>query len=147
LQNLKNFIRHGKPIGVTSASTLSAPTLAKPATPPASKPNSANTSSASTPTELPVPKPLPQQASLLASVPTEPSLIKKQNPRLPFYTGLEQYALLKKMGDGAFSVVYKAYSLKTDNEVAVKVVRKHELSNNQVSSFRLPLSSRHHPRN
>ncbi|KAF5094404.1 hypothetical protein D0Z00_003554 [Geotrichum galactomycetum] len=36
------------------------------------------------------------------------------------------------MGDGAFSVVYKAYSLKADKEVAVKVVRKHELSNNQL---------------
>lgn len=51
------------------------------------------------------------------------------------------------MGDGAFSVVYKAYSLKTDKEVAVKVVRKNELSNNQVSFFRLPLSSRYRSRN
>jgi len=39
------------------------------------------------------------------------------------------------MGDGAFSVVYKAYSLKTDKEVAVKVVRKNELSNNQRASI------------
>lgn len=39
------------------------------------------------------------------------------------------------MGDGAFSVVYKAYDIKTETEVAVKVVRKHELSNTQVSFF------------
>jgi len=88
-----------------------------------------------------------QQAPPPASTPAKPSLIKKQNPRLPFYPGLEQYALLKKMGDGAFSVVYKAYSLKTDKEVAIKVVRKNELSNNQVSFFRLPLSSRYRSRN
>ncbi|KAF5096791.1 hypothetical protein DV451_004078 [Geotrichum candidum] len=136
-ENLKNFIRHGKSTGATSASTssTSVSTPTKPATPPASNPNSANTSSVSTPTEVSTPKPLLQQAPPPASTPAKPSLIKKQNPRLPFYPGLEQYALLKKMGDGAFSVVYKAYSLKTDKEVAIKVVRKNELSNNQRASI------------
>lgn len=78
---------------------------------------------------------MPQKTAAQALLSEEQILIKKQNPRLPFHSGLERYALLKKMGDGAFSVVYKAYDIKTETEVAVKVVRKHELSNTQVSFF------------
>lgn len=36
------------------------------------------------------------------------------------------------MGDGAFSNVYKAVDRKTGQKVAVKVVRKYELSSSQV---------------
>ena len=46
--------------------------------------------------------------------------------------GLEQYRLVEKMGDGAFSNVYKAVDRKTGQKVAVKVVRKYELNSTQV---------------
>jgi serine/threonine protein kinase len=40
--------------------------------------------------------------------------------------------LVEKMGDGAFSNVYKAVERKTGRKVAVKVVRKYELNSSQV---------------
>ena len=54
--------------------------------------------------------------------------------KLPRYPGLERWTLVEKMGDGAFSNVYKA----RDNngqygEVAIKVVRKFEMNSSQVS--------------
>lgn len=56
--------------------------------------------------------------------------------KLPKYPGLERWTLLEKMGDGAFSNVYRA----RDNtgkwdEVAIKVVRKFEMNSTQVSNF------------
>jgi serine/threonine protein kinase len=47
--------------------------------------------------------------------------------------GLEGFRLIEKMGDGAFSNVYKAVERKTGRKVAVKVVRKYELNHTQVS--------------
>lgn len=53
--------------------------------------------------------------------------------KLPVYPGLtEQYQLICKMGDGAFSNVYKARHRKSGQKVAIKVVRKYELNSNQV---------------
>ena len=55
--------------------------------------------------------------------------------KLPVYSGLqERFVLLSKMGDGAFSNVYKARDKKTGQKVAIKVVRKYELNSNQVST-------------
>ncbi|KAJ3534760.1 hypothetical protein NM688_g7083 [Phlebia brevispora] len=51
--------------------------------------------------------------------------------KMPTYKGLENYRLVEKMGDGAFSNVYKAIDLRTAQKVAVKVVRKYELSASQ----------------
>ncbi|OAQ34026.1 hypothetical protein K457DRAFT_193520 [Linnemannia elongata AG-77] len=65
---------------------------------------------------------------------------KQQKSKMPVYPGLERYRLVEKMGDGAFSNVYKAYDTKMDRLVAVKVVRKFELNAHQVTS--LYLSSR-----
>lgn len=48
--------------------------------------------------------------------------------------GLENYTLLEKMGDGAFSNVFKAMDNRAGRKVAVKVVRKYELNTTQVSS-------------
>lgn len=54
--------------------------------------------------------------------------------KLPRYPGLERYKLLEKMGDGAFSNVYKAVDLEGNaGEVAIKVVRKFEMNSTQVS--------------
>ncbi|KAJ8658852.1 hypothetical protein O0I10_005580 [Lichtheimia ornata] len=53
---------------------------------------------------------------------------------LPCYNGLERYELTSKLGDGAFSNVYKAFDLDTKREVAVKAVRKLELNQAQRAS-------------
>ena len=58
---------------------------------------------------------------------------RESKGKLPRYPGLERYTLLEKMGDGAFSNVYRA----KDNEgqypeVAIKVVRKFEMNSTQV---------------
>ena len=58
---------------------------------------------------------------------------RESKGKLPRYPGLDRYQLLEKMGDGAFSNVYRAKDLTGEfQEVAVKVVRKFELNNNQV---------------
>ncbi|KAF1816705.1 Pkinase-domain-containing protein [Eremomyces bilateralis CBS 781.70] len=52
--------------------------------------------------------------------------------KLPRYPGLERYTLLEKMGDGAFSNVYRARDDSGQwGEVAIKVVRKYEMNNSQ----------------
>ena len=58
---------------------------------------------------------------------------RESKGKLPKYPGLERWTLVEKMGDGAFSNVYRA----KDNtgklgDVAIKVVRKFEMSSNQV---------------
>lgn len=53
--------------------------------------------------------------------------------KMPKYPGLDRYILVEKMGDGAFSNVYRAKdTLSRMEEVAIKVVRKFEMNNNQV---------------
>jgi hypothetical protein len=52
---------------------------------------------------------------------------------IPKYAGLERWVLLEKMGDGAFSNVYRARdSTGQAGEVAIKVVRKFEMNSKQV---------------
>ncbi|KAI8369128.1 kinase-like domain-containing protein, partial [Choanephora cucurbitarum] len=52
---------------------------------------------------------------------------KQRKNVLPKYPGLERFEMIEKIGEGAFSYVYKARDTLTDKEVAVKVVRKKEL--------------------
>ncbi|KAJ9658305.1 MAPK-activated protein kinase Srk1 [Coniosporium apollinis] len=57
---------------------------------------------------------------------------RESKGKLPRYPGLERWTLLEKMGDGAFSNVYRA----KDNtgqypECAIKVVRKFEMNSSQ----------------
>ncbi|CAE6395759.1 unnamed protein product [Rhizoctonia solani] len=51
--------------------------------------------------------------------------------KMPQFPSLERYRMIEKMGDGAFSNVFKAVDLQTGKKVAVKVVRKYEMSNSQ----------------
>jgi len=52
--------------------------------------------------------------------------------KMPRYPGLERWTLLEKMGDGAFSNVYRARdSTGQWGEVAIKVVRKFEMNSQQ----------------
>ncbi len=53
--------------------------------------------------------------------------------KFPKYPGLENWELVEKMGDGAFSNVYRARDRQTASEVAIKVVRKYEMNSMQVS--------------
>jgi hypothetical protein len=54
--------------------------------------------------------------------------------KLPRYPGLERWVLVEKMGDGAFSNVYRARDSTGElGEVAIKVVRKFEMNSTQVS--------------
>lgn len=66
----------------------------------------------------------------IAKLVAEENATKSKFPRYP---GLERWELLEKMGDGAFSNVYRARDLegKIDYEVAIKVVRKYEMNNQQ----------------
>lgn len=53
--------------------------------------------------------------------------------KMPHYPGLDRWILLGKMGDGAFSNVYRAKDSTGElGEVAIKVVRKFEMNSNQV---------------
>ncbi|MBW0510057.1 hypothetical protein O181_049772 [Austropuccinia psidii MF-1] len=52
--------------------------------------------------------------------------------KLPKYEGLpDHFLLIEKMGDGAFSNVYKAFDKRTSQKVAIKCVRKFELNRSQ----------------
>lgn len=58
---------------------------------------------------------------------------KETRTKMPKYPGIERWILVEKMGDGAFSNVYRAKdSLGQHDEVAIKVVRKFEMNSNQV---------------
>ncbi|PKS08282.1 hypothetical protein jhhlp_005226 [Lomentospora prolificans] len=56
----------------------------------------------------------------------------EKKSKFPKYPGLERWKLVEKMGDGAFSNVYRAKDLEgTHGEVAIKVVRKYEMNSMQ----------------
>ena len=64
---------------------------------------------------------------------------RESKGKLPRYPGLERWELVEKMGDGAFSNVYRAKDTHgIHQEVAIKVVRKFEMNSTQVWSL-LPL--------
>lgn len=59
---------------------------------------------------------------------------RETRSKFPRYPGLERWELVEKMGDGAFSNVYRARDrtgVYTD-DVAIKVVRKYEMNVTQV---------------
>ncbi|KAK4986343.1 MAPK-activated protein kinase Srk1 [Elasticomyces elasticus] len=57
---------------------------------------------------------------------------RESKGKLPRYPGLERWTLVEKMGDGAFSNVYRARDTQGQyDEVAIKVVRKFEMNSNQ----------------
>lgn len=61
---------------------------------------------------------------------------QEASSELPQYPGLpEQFELLEKLGDGTFSVVYKAFDHSTGKKVAVKIVRKQPGTNEQANQL------------
>ncbi|KAL7411942.1 kinase-like domain-containing protein [Mrakia frigida] len=71
---------------------------------------------------------------------------KRSKDKMPVYEGLEGFDLVEKMGDGAFSNVYKAIDRKTGLKVAVKVVRKYELNQSQNGDKHLNPNFKKRPR-
>ncbi|KAH9973055.1 kinase-like domain-containing protein [Lactifluus volemus] len=65
---------------------------------------------------------------------------------MPMYKGLENFKLVQKMGDGAFSNVYNALDLTTGANVAVKAVRKFELTSSQAGERHLNAKFKRKPR-
>ncbi|KAL4875966.1 kinase-like domain-containing protein [Aspergillus karnatakaensis] len=57
---------------------------------------------------------------------------KTNRSKMPNYPGLERWVLVEKMGDGAFSNVYRARDTTGEfDQVAIKVVRKFEMNSTQ----------------
>ncbi|KAL2814547.1 kinase-like domain-containing protein [Aspergillus cavernicola] len=57
---------------------------------------------------------------------------KSNRSKMPNYPGLERWVLVEKMGDGAFSNVYRAKDTTGEyDQVAIKVVRKFEMNSTQ----------------
>ncbi|WFD19403.1 MAPK-activated protein kinase Srk1 [Malassezia caprae] len=57
---------------------------------------------------------------------------------IPKYPGLpDRYVLVEKLGEGTFSVVYRAIDRETNLPVALKAVRKHDSSGNEILDARL----------
>lgn len=150
IENLKNFIRHGKQANNVSVATDHSHhhhqsqdqpdhqqeshhhrqyhPYAEPRMPAVAKAEIQSYPAAET-------TPVSQQASRREYDEAIARLVaeeKEQNGKLPRYPGLEKWKLLEKMGDGAFSNVYKAQHRENGQKVAIKVVRKYELSSSQV---------------
>jgi len=67
---------------------------------------------------------------------------RESKGKLPRYPGLERWTLVEKMGDGAFSNVYRAKDNQHQyDQVAIKVVRKFEMNSTQVCTPLLLLYS------
>ncbi|KAF9379261.1 hypothetical protein BGX21_002678 [Mortierella sp. AD011] len=131
LEQFKNFIRHGK-----SGKDMKPRDTSQQSSKPRSQANSRNASptrnavdfSNSTTKQDPVNANYNTNTEAASRIVAEE---RQQKSKMPTYPGLERYKLIEKMGDGAFSNVYKAHDLKMDRMVAVKVVRKFELNAHQ----------------
>ncbi|KAG8920602.1 hypothetical protein FRC02_000804 [Tulasnella sp. 418] len=160
----KNLIRHGKhakAAATTSTSTSTASPISKEYAPSAAPPVPAKTVQHSSPKsrrqeppqhiDLPNEHEQPRatqgpdghvafanQPPIQTPYAKEAEMIVKEERetknKMPVYKGLERFKLLEKMGDGAFSEVYKALDLTSGQKVALKIVRKFELNASQVSA-------------
>lgn len=143
IQNLKNFIRHGK-------QARAAPPHAEPTTDISAvhaehqrqpqgvyQPVMGGLGHADTKSKAAqaggAPPSKPRHEQEIEQIIAEERLSRSTMPKYP---GLERWILLEKMGDGAFSNVYRARdSTGKEGEVAIKVVRKYEMNSKQVRSF------------
>lgn len=146
IQNLKNFIRHGKQARLvtphaeptTNVSTIHAQQQRQPQGqyPPAAgnldaiDSKHSNGQAASHKAAEGHAKPSQTREAEIERIVAEE---RQSKSKMPTYPGLERWILLEKMGDGAFSNVYRARdSTGQFGEVAIKVVRKFEMNSNQV---------------
>ncbi|KAK4132014.1 Pkinase-domain-containing protein [Trichocladium antarcticum] len=143
IQQLKNFIRHGKQARANPDESSRAkhehspPSKQQPAKNMALRASDPGFSHA---TAHVIDPGHPQVVDVKAKqkrIPDEniAKLVAEENEsksKFPHYPGLERWELVEKMGDGAFSNVYRARDREgTAGEVAVKVVRKFEMNSMQ----------------
>ncbi|KAI5965303.1 srk1 [Candida pseudojiufengensis] len=72
-----------------------------------------------------------QDYNKLAAQMVEEENKQKQKSKNKKYPNLDNYKVMEQMGEGAFSVVYKAINLKTNKEVAIKILRKFQMDQQQ----------------
>ncbi|KXX79432.1 Serine/threonine-protein kinase srk1 [Madurella mycetomatis] len=143
IQQLKNFIRHGKQARVANIDDAS---RAKHDPSPPKQQQQQPAKGIATRTSEPIfsasaaATDTPQAVDVKAKhkrIPDEniAKLVAEENEsksKFPVYPGLERWELIEKMGDGAFSNVYRARDREgTAGEVAIKVVRKYEMNSMQ----------------
>jgi hypothetical protein len=146
IQQLKNFIRHGKQARAVDESARAKPdnsspkqqqTAAKNTMATRSSEPTLGTSSAAAHHDPVQPQAVDIKAKQNKRIPDEniAKLVAEENEsksKFPHYPGLERWTLVEKMGDGAFSNVYRARDREGDaGEVAIKVVRKFEMNSMQ----------------
>jgi serine/threonine protein kinase len=133
IQQLKNFIRHGKQARAAVDEASKSP---EPATTGQVKivhqhAASDPTTGAETHFNKHTAKAKRIDESNIAKLVAEEN---ESRSKFPKYPGLERWRLVEKMGDGAFSNVYRAMDVEgIHGEVAIKVVRKYEMNSMQVS--------------
>ncbi|KAF7553796.1 hypothetical protein G7Z17_g3397 [Cylindrodendrum hubeiense] len=145
IQQLKNFIRHGKQARAANLNeeqprkNEAAPQQAAQPAHHHSAPETHHALPAVDPyAEVPIETHSKAKAKRvddanLAKIVAEENASKGKLPRYP---GLERWELIAKMGDGAFSNVYRARDTTGDRgEVAIKVVRKYEMNSMQRSNI------------
>ncbi|KAK4032409.1 kinase-like domain-containing protein [Parachaetomium inaequale] len=143
IQQLKNFIRHGKQARVVDdpppkqQQPATKNTMAARVTEPIFGTASAAKSEAASHHEPAQAQAIDVKTKHHKRVPDEniAKLVAEENEsksKFPHYPGLERWELLEKMGDGAFSNVYRARDREGNTgEVAIKVVRKFEMNSMQ----------------
>ncbi|KAK3898814.1 kinase-like domain-containing protein [Staphylotrichum tortipilum] len=158
IQQLKNFIRHGKQARAVDEPARKHDTASSPKQQQHQQPQHQQQSPhqpAKHGMPAPVTEPIVITGPAAPGEPTHPSsmdpsakqphkripdeniakLVAEENEsksKFPAYPGLERWELLEKMGDGAFSNVYRARDREGHKgEVAIKVVRKFEMNKMQ----------------
>ncbi|EEH36308.2 serine/threonine-protein kinase srk1 [Paracoccidioides lutzii Pb01] len=149
IQNLKNFIRHGKQARIatphaeptTNVSTIHVEHQKQPLSqfsaaahgldaldsrlPPKFAHATTQTKKSAT---VPIKAARGHESEIEQIIAEE----RRSRSQMPKYPGLERWELLEKMGDGAFSNVYRARDTTGKfGEVAIKVVRKFEMNSKQ----------------
>ncbi|PIG81091.1 serine/threonine-protein kinase srk1 [Aspergillus arachidicola] len=145
IQNLKNFIRHGKQARLvtphaeptTNVSPIHAEHQRQPQgsyPPAAGNLDAIDSRLGNGQAQAPQKSSAETQSRRARDLEIEQIVAEERSQRnkMPKYPGLERWILTDKMGDGAFSNVYRAKdSTGEHNEVAIKVVRKFEMNSNQ----------------
>lgn len=147
IQSLKNFIRHGKQARLVTPhaepTTNVSPVHAQQERQPQGKysPAAGNLDALDSKIgngNAPAPQKSPdlqQNSKRNRDVEVEQIVAEERHrsSQMPTYPGLERWMLQEKMGDGAFSNVYRAKDTQGDfDQVAIKVVRKFEMNSSQV---------------
>ncbi|KAJ5888363.1 hypothetical protein N7495_008404 [Penicillium taxi] len=139
IQNIKNFIRHGKQARLvthseptTNVSTIHAQQQPQPQgqfAPDLGAFDTGDRGNASGVHQQPSEKVRKERSVEIERLVAEENTNRSKMPKYP---GLDRWILIEKMGDGAFSNVYRARDTTTEyGEVAIKVVRKFEMNSNQ----------------